>query len=275
MKFPKHHYIPVFYLKKWRGAKGVLCEFSRPYNHIVPRRGSPDSMGYERGLYKIEGVKIEFENNLEEVFFKPTDDKAAKVLHLILNDEIKILSQKDRYSWSRFILSLLLRTPKFIEQTTQKIDAYVDQLNHKDLVGKTYQEYGLLKAQHVQDIIQSDKVLNLIMSMKWFIVNAIKCSSKIDLLTSDRPIITTNGLGYSYSHLVMPVSPNHLFCAVNEESERQKLIDVFDKNNIYKLVNEHVVRQARKYVYGTDDSQQLFVSRRFGALKFGSIMEDI
>jgi uncharacterized protein DUF4238 len=34
----KHHYIPVFYLKQWAGADGRLCQYSRPYNRVKPKR---------------------------------------------------------------------------------------------------------------------------------------------------------------------------------------------------------------------------------------------
>jgi hypothetical protein len=50
----KHHYIPKFYLKQWvnpADPNRELCEFSRPYKIVKPRRTDPDGTGYQRGLY--------------------------------------------------------------------------------------------------------------------------------------------------------------------------------------------------------------------------------
>jgi len=42
----KHHYIPVFYLKQWAGVDGRVCEFSKPYDRVKPRRAHPDGTAY-------------------------------------------------------------------------------------------------------------------------------------------------------------------------------------------------------------------------------------
>src|SRR5580692_1218431 len=49
-KGDKHHYIPVFYSKEWAGPDGRLCEYSRPYDVVKPKRVHPDGTGYVRGL---------------------------------------------------------------------------------------------------------------------------------------------------------------------------------------------------------------------------------
>lgn len=40
----KHHYILVFYLKRWVTADDRICEFSRPYLKVVPRRTHPGAV---------------------------------------------------------------------------------------------------------------------------------------------------------------------------------------------------------------------------------------
>ena len=52
----KHHYLPVFYLKEWAGPDGRICEYSRPYDVVKPKRVHPGGTGYVRGLYAIEGL---------------------------------------------------------------------------------------------------------------------------------------------------------------------------------------------------------------------------
>jgi hypothetical protein len=50
-KGEKHHYIPQFYLNRWAGTDGRLCEYSRPYDIVKPKFVHPSGTGYERGLY--------------------------------------------------------------------------------------------------------------------------------------------------------------------------------------------------------------------------------
>jgi hypothetical protein len=59
---PKHHYIPVFYLKQWAQTDGQICEFSRPYKEVKPRRTYPDGTGYVRGLYTFRELSAEMRN---------------------------------------------------------------------------------------------------------------------------------------------------------------------------------------------------------------------
>jgi Protein of unknown function (DUF4238) len=54
MKLPKHHYIPVFYLREWVDSKNRLMEFSRPTRKEVKARDTaPTGTGYVRGLYRM------------------------------------------------------------------------------------------------------------------------------------------------------------------------------------------------------------------------------
>ncbi|WP_213249875.1 DUF4238 domain-containing protein [Bradyrhizobium sp. sBnM-33] len=57
-KLPKHHYIPVLYLKQWAKAGGRFTEFSRPPGRSVvePRGTGPKGTGFRRGLYRLKGV---------------------------------------------------------------------------------------------------------------------------------------------------------------------------------------------------------------------------
>src|SRR4051794_36611270 len=115
---PKHHYIPVFYLKQWANEKKELCEFSNPYDRVKPRTTSPDGTGYVRGLNTVEGLPDVEKRYLEEVFFQIADDGAAQALRILLGLPPWALTPKERSSWSRFIMSLLVRNPESIEKYT-------------------------------------------------------------------------------------------------------------------------------------------------------------
>src|SRR5437879_1287487 len=82
-------------------------------------------------------------------------------------------------------------------------------------------------------------------------------------LTSDRPIIMTNGLAREDAHVVLPISPRRIFIATKSVLVKKKILAMGEKQ-IVRAVNEKMAEQAVKYVYGIDDSQLRFVSNRLG-----------
>jgi hypothetical protein len=59
----------------------------------------------------------------------------------------------------------------------------------------------------------------------------------------------------------MPISPDRIFVAVHSEAMARAI----DKQaNLVERLNDRIVRQARRYVYGTNDAQLRFVERRLG-----------
>lgn len=84
-KLPKHHYIPVFYLKEWARPDGRLTEFSRPTGKdVIPRRTSPKGTGYVRGLYRLDGPNEAASEAFERIFFHQVDNLAKEALDMLL-----------------------------------------------------------------------------------------------------------------------------------------------------------------------------------------------
>ena len=52
----RHHYIPVFYSKRWSGEDGRICEISRPHKKIHCQRVYPKQTGFLDRLYEKKGV---------------------------------------------------------------------------------------------------------------------------------------------------------------------------------------------------------------------------
>jgi Protein of unknown function (DUF4238) len=52
----RHHYIPVFYLKRWRRDDRKIYEFSRRYELIHTKRIYPVQTGFVDRLYEMKGV---------------------------------------------------------------------------------------------------------------------------------------------------------------------------------------------------------------------------
>jgi hypothetical protein len=74
----------------------------------------------------------------------------------------------------------------------------------------------------------------------------------------------TNGLGLPHSHLVLPISPQHIFVAAASDDEVTKLKKLSKDGLLAKNLNDRVTRQARKFVYASDPSQLRFVDNRLG-----------
>jgi hypothetical protein len=119
---PKHHYIPVFYLKQWSGSDGRLCEFSKPHNVVKPRRIFPDGTGYQRGLYTFSDLPPATAEFLETQFLLLADDKAHSALRRLLENEV-VLDDDSKSAWSRFLMTLFHRTPEGIARMRRRISS--------------------------------------------------------------------------------------------------------------------------------------------------------
>lgn len=292
LKEPKHHYIPVFYLKQWKGANGLLCEFSKPYRTVVPRRTSPDGTGYLEGLNTVEGLPPAEARFLEDQFFQVADDTAAQALKLLLSPPPWNFTTDIRSGWSRFIMSLMVRNPEALQkykavaaaifqETLPNIEAAYAKDRKPDWP-ETYAEYAQLHGPNpaartivrvVQTLADNRELGARINSMRWMVLSADR--PKFELLTSDRPMLVTNGIGSPNGQIVMPISPTHVFVATNNIELENEIRRVWKKSDTIRRINDRVARQSRKYVWGKDDSQFSFVARRLGKAWTADPMENL
>jgi hypothetical protein len=254
----RHHYIPIFYLQRWIGEDKRLCEFSRPYKIVRPYRKHPSATGYEDGLYTIPGLPPQEAQFVEKSFMKATDDWASKALHTFLQPEPRArdLNTREHVGWARFVFSLMLRNPEQIARFRE------------EAVKRQYD--GPVEAL-LPEFINSVPVISQLVQQMTFHTMHIK-GTRHALLTSDRPIIMTNGLTQDDAHLVMPISPRHLFIAVRNKATAERIAAI-DPQILVGSANNKVAEQARKFVYGTDDSQLRFVSNRLGRMVSSTPLE--
>jgi hypothetical protein len=223
----RHHYIPVFYLKQWARDNGRLCEFSKPYDRVKPRRTHPDGTAYVDGLNTVEGLPPAEAQYLETVFFQIADDTAAQALKILLSPTPWNLTPKVRSGWSRFIMSLMVRSPEALEkykavaaavfkEALVDIEAsYAKERGPKD--PPTYAEYAQLHGPNpaartivrtIQTLADNAELGRQINRMRWTVLSVTR--PKFELLTSDRPMLLTNGIGPPRGELLMPISPFRL-----------------------------------------------------------------
>jgi hypothetical protein len=274
----KHHYIPVFYSKRWAGADGKLCEFSVHGKKICRLRRAPKGVGYARDLYSVASLPEEHRSTLETDFFAPVDHLASVALNALLAGDVVSLTSTQRSAWSRFIMSLNFRSPHGIERLRQQLDivrrgqlqglknkydthqiseAYPD--NYEEAEKILLEDRDMLLAKLVQTASDSKEVGLHVNNMRWSIVTFTGLSHAF--LTSDAPMLMTDGIKYSGSYILVPVSPVALFVATNNEATEKHLRAIPPKL-LAREVNSRVCTQAQRYVYGTDDRQLRFVANR-------------
>jgi hypothetical protein len=280
---PKHHYIPCFYLQQWTNAHSRLIEFSRQGpDHIVKARPtSPKGTGYIRGLNTIPGLPPNEKRFLEDVFFKIADDAAARALTTLLTPPPWNMSVDEKSGWSRFLMSLVHRHPESVEKHRQVAEgAFQENLPavEADYAARKkpddppmYLEWcaihspnpaGRLVVRLLQQVIDSDVTGRGINSMRWMVLH--DPHPKHFLLTSDRPVVMTNGLDKPDGQLFIPISPRQVFVATNTLKTENYVRSVWNNKQMLPQVNDRVASQSRKYVWSFSDAQLSFVTPRLG-----------
>lgn len=95
--------------------------------------------------------------------------------------------------------------------------------------------------------------------MHWHVLSTD--GADYNLLTSDRPIIMTNGILRPDGHIALPIGPRKLFLAAQDIETIDKIIHR-PINAIVSDSNAHVTEYAHRYVYSNDDGQIRFIENR-------------
>ncbi len=276
-KLPKHHYIPVFYLNQW-ATKGRLIEFSRPYRSFVKARPtSPEGTGYVRGLNVMKGLPPHSAEQFETVVMRYVDSLAADALRKLLSGDDTQWAPKPRSAWTRFLVSLLLRTPEALNRmkaflkdysapgTQESRALYEAEKRPGDVDFEEFLlRYGDQAAfQTVLQVLNSQEIGTHINNMIWNVVTVR--GTKHEILTSDRPLIVTGGLGGPNASMILPICPTKVFVSVNEEAELAR-IERRSANDLVQSANRGVVSNAIKYVWGRDNRQLRFVQNHMSSM---------
>ena len=273
----------MLYLQQWTDKRSRLIEFSRqgPDRAAKPRLTSPKGTGYVRGLNSIPGLPPHEAQNLEEVFFKIADDAAARALRILLTPPPWNMTVDEKSGWSRFLMSVISRHPESVEKHRVVAEALFKQAFPEieaDYAARraptdppTYMEYaalhspnpaGRIRAILMQRIIDSELTRRGLNSLRWMALH--EPNPKHLFLTSDRPVVMTNGLDKPNSQLLIPISPRHVFVATNNIQTENYIRKVRHDRQLIQQVNERVALQSRKYVWALSDAQLSFVTKRLG-----------
>jgi len=207
----KHHFNPAFSLRPWAGTDGQLCEMKRINGKVVPRRTHPNATGFQKNLYRTDGVPTEDEQHLELNVMRPLDTAADLALKKILSGDSTPWNSEERSAWTRYILSLMFRNPQAVQEVRQHVremwgagiqalrDNYAgrrlptDPMTFEDYYARTHPAAAEIGATNLlTTIIDNDQLGPSIFNMHW---NRVPLGrSKVSLLNSDRPLDRPLGL---------------------------------------------------------------------------------
>ena len=167
------------------------------------------------------------------------------------------MNDRLRSGWTRFILSLIHRSPEQVQNSltllrdlypssnpymkliTMRVNSPVRfrplrvfGRHRRPVVGRTWIDL-------IQKIVDSERVGNLFNSLDWRILSFHKYRT---LLTGDRPIIMTNGMNRPDSHLLLPIGPRRLFVAAHNREIADHLENQ-DADKLISQINDQIVRQ--------------------------------
>jgi hypothetical protein len=263
---PRHHYIPIFYLEQWTRKDGQLTEFCRRYKGVEARPTHPRGTGYVRGLYRLPDAAPGEEYVIETDLMSDIDTWASRALDRMMVDgkDPGKLHRRMALGWCQFLYSLIVRNPEHlarIKEKLQTLDALEvlenirnDYLNMRGPADPmTFDEYKAAFKLNPIDVpetrvlpvlLKSKRVISVLASFQWR--TATVNSARYSLLTSDRPIIMSNGLGRPDAHIVLPISPRRLFIATRDEQTFHDIISV-SMDELAQTVNNQVAQQAYTY----------------------------
>lgn len=276
----KHHYTPQFLLAHWAIDDGKLWRFTKPYgDKVATKRVAPAEIGYEKHLYAIPGLPAETMQRIEEKIMSPLDALAADAHKLLLAGKVGAMPQKERSSWSRFIMSQWFRTPDGVGAMKQAMCALLSK--EDPVLGAKYQALKLdgypetLEAAiaalnpHFAEHAALQVMCKLMDDPK----NGLRVNNMLwgvreiegghDLLVSDVLLQQNSGVFSPSGYITMPIAPRKLFFAVNSQSLAQTLLTM-KRNELVSRANRAVVRRAAHYVGATSLSQQTFIEAHFG-----------
>jgi hypothetical protein len=227
---------------------------------------------------------------MEKEFLAKLDSQAAEALALLeLGLHEEAWAGAPRSSWSRFLITQMLRSPEDIAQLKSSVreewgkampeaaEAYAaqrldtDPPTLHDYLNEQYPGQGDEFAFRIaRSIMNHPKVGEYLNNMYWQVIDVPK--GEFSLLTSDRPVWMTATITEVDACIIMPIGPSKLFTAVNS-LETQRKLNARRRGDLVRDVNKLIVQHAIKYVYGLSDGMKAFVQKNIATKRHSTLLE--
>lgn len=265
----RHHFIPKFLLDRWTGRDGELVRYFRRGDGVIDRkRSSPGGVAYEDWLYETAGFPPEHAQQMEQKFFAPIDDKAAKAHDLLAAKRGNELTEAMACDWARLIMSIWFRTPGDTKGLGNAIASLADPSTSKRVMGMPTppdfppEAFSQLQMQAIRMAIDDPERGRALIGMHW---GTVDLPSPRRFMISDWPLQTARDLpflGHPGSYIVMPLTPSRLFAAACSPRFLPAL-GALPPRELEQRVNYAVVSQARSFVGATCEKAEVFVEKNF------------
>ena len=272
-----HHFVPRFYLRGWT-TNHQLTRFQWVRGEIEMREVGIKRIAGQNNLYALHHRPRDPQVVEREFMGRIIDVPAAEVYHHMIKTPAPI-SERQRGIWTRFLMSLRVRSPDVIERL--RVDAEddlrrrlmaqpeeYDALRGVDEPNNLYEyierrrpgfvaDFGI---RILPDLVNHPPIAQKIYQMYWWTQRFE--GATVDLLTSDRPLIIVPGLNDPTCVLALPLTPHLAFFATHS-LEQAMLVCKQPASRLARALNHESVRLADKQIYATDARQAEFVRRWF------------
>ncbi len=273
-----HHFVPVFLLKQWHTPPDdKLSCFSWLRGRLHHKRYKAKSVGKEEGLYTLIGVADSERNAIERDFMGPEiDEPAANAHQTLLATGVNGLNGDQKAAWSRFIVSLMVRTPDQVQairekgrhklrETLEADPQEYETVRNANPAGTLWEWLQLSNPHVIENFgisvfteMMDSELLNGAVMNGWWATMPLG-TSRFDLLIGDRPLIYVGKMSERFV-VALPIAPRRLFVAVDSK-ETWRRADAESANVITKKANRDTVTRAVEYAYATNTLQERFVER--------------
>lgn len=283
-----HHYIPRFYQRRWAVPDTqMVTVFKREANGtLTVKPKSTKATGHEPHLYTKPGLPADVAQEVEDVFFREHDQDASDALDYLdqpTDATSPFWDERRRLGWARFLLGVEIRNPDALAKVKAVFARDWDKRMRAMAAEFAPDDPEYLRAldpevveQHALDVfkglIKTRSLAVKLGNMPWGVRQLDRAT--YPLLTSDRPIVRTDGLAVDDGHLVIPISPRRVFMVAPEQRTFDRFATMTDEEMALQ-VNRKVVEQAVRFVYATDERQSAFIRNRMGTGKALSVVDDL
>ena len=269
-----HHFIPVFFLKKWAATNGKVIEYTIKRGKLIAKPVGPRSTGFELDLYAFGELPPDLRQFVEEEFFSYADNIAAIALERLLAGDLDDWSSDLKSGWSRFLIGIHLRHPDAMPELRAAAISIWEgsgeaaQLAYEAIRNPehpaTFDEYCerhdplvavKARANMVIKSFDNDILGTHINGMAWAVMDV--SASPISMLLSDRPVEISN-LKQPNGFVAMPISATKLFVAANDRTAFTNLSRLKPRK-LVEHVNLFVVSRARRFVWAKDETEARFI----------------
>lgn len=252
--------------------------YQRPHRKVIVAPKPPTATGFVTGLYTLPNAPATQSDALEDKFWRVIDQWGSDFLDVLESADAAHAVTVIKERWAIFLMSLFWRNPQQIDRINAAAkdhyaNRFMDFASNYEALRRphepdTYVEFMALfqqpgiseyGARILRSFAVNAEIMKYLIGMDWQLVT--RPDSSTPLLTSDNPVIRYKGLEHPDGLLMLPLGPNKFFVAFNQgEIDMQKCISQ-SGGHFIESMNQYVVQNAIKYVYGVDDTQLAFVER--------------